>query len=355
MSQTLQALNSILKYRQERERQKIDKSLAMLDIGRKIQQQEVDRRYNEELMQLRKQESLRAGRKEQRDILKAEQDLKKSQLAIKKTEKEIQILDDPTYQETLKEQQIALSDLQIEEAKISLQNAKAKIKTDAFDQYKVVEENRYYQQSENLLNSMQSSGILPPVLFSKVSALVADEDFTIKKARENILASVDDEQYDYLNALIGPTSKYGDSILTGIYSSEFNRSRATGIRDNSYLMEVLDDFAGSIANDASLQKLASNIGIEQQPLLETLYAITRVQKNRQDVLASINDGSTQQVLNRLAEIDVNRQIKELGEAAAERDDLLFTPQQEISPEERDYLLQTINPSTGKFFTPEEIE
>ena len=355
MSQTLQALNSILKYRQERERQKIDKSLAMLDIGRKIQQQEVDRRYNEELMQLRKQESLRAGRKEQRDILKAEQDLKKSQLAIKKTEKELQILDDPTYQETLKEQKIALSDLQLEEARISLQNAKAKIKVDAFDQYKVVEENRYYQQSENLLNSMQSSGILPPVLFSKVSALVADEDFTIKKARENILASVDDEQYDYLNALIGPTSKYGDSILTGIYSSEFNRSRATGIRDNSYLMEVLDDFAGSIANDASLQKLASNIGIEQQPLLETLYAITRVQKNRQDVLASINDGSTQQVLNRLAEIDVNRQIKELGEAAAERDDLLFTPQQEISPEERDYLLQTINPSTGKFFTPEEIE
>tara|TARA_A100001201_G_scaffold47894_2_gene48003 strand:+ start:2118 stop:3185 length:1068 start_codon:yes stop_codon:yes gene_type:complete len=355
MSQTLQALNSILKYKQERERQKIDKSLAMLDMGRKIQQQEVDRRYNEELMQLRKQESLRAGRKEQRDILKAESDLKKSQLAIKKTEKELQILDDPTYQETLKEQQIALSDIQLEREKIALQNAKAKRKVDAFDQYKVVEENRYYQQSENLLNSMQSSGILPPVLFSKVSALVADEDFTIQKARDNILDSVDDEQKEYLEALIGKTSKYGDSLLTGIYGSEFNRSRATGVRDNSYLMEVLDDFAGSIANDASLQKLASNIGIEQQPLLDTLYAITRVQKNRRDVLKQINDGSTQQVLNRLAEIDVNRQIKELGETAAERNDLLFNPQQLISPEERDVLMQTINPRTGKPFTLEELE
>ena len=355
MSQTLQALNSILKYKQERERQKIDKSLAMLDMGRKIQQQEVDRRYNEELMQLRKQESLRAGRKEQRDILKAESDLKKSQLAIKKTEKELQILDDPTYQETLKEQQIALSDIQLEREKIALQNAKAKRKVDAFHQYKVVEENRYYQQSENLLNSMQSSGILPPVLFSKVSALVADEDFTIQKARDNILDSVDDEQKEYLEALIGKTSKYGDSLLTGIYGSEFNRSRATGVRDNSYLMEVLDDFAGSIANDASLQKLASNIGIEQQPLLDTLYAITRVQKNRRDVLKQINDGSTQQVLNRLAEIDVNRQIKELGETAAERNDLLFNPQQLISPEERDVLMQTINPRTGKPFTLEELE
>ena len=355
MSQTLQALNSILKYRQERERQKIDKSLAMLDMGRKIQQQEVDRRYNEELMQIRKQESLRAGRKEQRDILKAESDLKKSKLAIKKTEKELQILDDPTYQETRKEQEIALSDLQLEKARIDVQNLKAKVKVDAFDDYRVAEENRYYQQSESLLNSMQSSGILPPVLFSKVSALVSDEDFTIQKARENILASVDDEQYDYLNALIGKKSKYGDAILTGIHSSEFNRSKKTGIRNNSYLMEVLDDLAGSIANDANLQKLASNIGIEQQPLLETLYAIDRVQKNRQDVLKQINDGSTQQVLNRLAEIDVNRQIKELGEAAAERDDLLFNPQQLISPEERDYLLQTINPSTGKPFTLEELE
>lgn len=355
MSQTLQALNSILKYRQERERQKIDKSLAMLDMGRKIQQQEVDRRYNEELMQLRKQESLRAGRKEQRDILKSEEDLKKSRLAIKKAEKELKILDDPTYQETRKEQEIALSDMQIEEARISLQNAKAKIKADAFDQYKVVEENKYYQQTESLLNSMQSSGILPPVLFSKVSALTADGNFTIQRARDNILASVDDDQYNYLNALIGKKSKYGDAILTGIHSSEFNRSRATGVRDNSYLMEVLDDFAGSIANDANLQELASNIGIEQQPLLNTLYAIDKVQKNRQDVLRAINDGSTQQVLNRLAEIDVNRQIKELGKAAAEQRGLLFTPQQEISPEERDYLLRTINPRTGKPFTIEELE
>lgn len=355
MSQTLQALNSILKYRQERERQKIDKSLAMLDMGRKIQQQEADRRYNEELMRIRKQESFRAGRKEQRDILKAESDLKKSQLAIKKAEKELQILDDPTYQEARKEQEIALTDLQVEEARIGLQNAKAKRKADAFDQYRVVEENRYYQESENLLNSMQSSGILPPVLFSKVSALVADEDFTVKKARENILASVDDEQKEYLKALIGPTSKYGDAIITGIYGSEFNRSRATGVRNNSYLMEVLDDLAGDIANDASLQKFASNIGIEQQPLLDTLYAITRVQKNRRDVLKQINDGSTQQVLNRLAEIDVNREIKELAKTAAERDDLLFNPQQLISPEERDILMQTINPRTGKPFTLEELE
>ena len=355
MSQTLQALNSILKYKQERERQKIDKSLAMLDMGRKIQQQEVDRKYNEELMQIRKQESLRAGRKEKREIQKFENDARKSQLAIKKAEKELQILDDPTYQETRKEQEIALSDLQLEEARISLQNAKAKRKVDAFDQYKVVEENRYHQQSESILNSMQSSGILPPVLFSKVSALVADEDFTIEKARSNILDSVDDEQKDYLNALIGKKSKYGDAILTGIYSSEFNRSRATGIRDNSYLMESLDNLAGSIANDASLQKLASNIGIEQQPLLETLYAIDRVQKNRKDILRAINDGSIQQVLNRLAETDVNRQIKELGQKAAEQQNLLFNPQQPISPEERDVLMQIINPRTGKPFTLEELE
>ena len=39
MSEALQSLNSILKYSQERERQKIDRSLAMMDMATRLRQQ----------------------------------------------------------------------------------------------------------------------------------------------------------------------------------------------------------------------------------------------------------------------------------------------------------------------------
>ena len=68
MSQTLQALNSIIKYKTERQRQKIDESLAMLDMGRKLKQQQIDANYQREMMNFRRNQELRDKRKEKRDI-----------------------------------------------------------------------------------------------------------------------------------------------------------------------------------------------------------------------------------------------------------------------------------------------
>ena len=42
MSQALQSLNSILKYKNERERQKIDRSLSMMDMATRLRQQQID-------------------------------------------------------------------------------------------------------------------------------------------------------------------------------------------------------------------------------------------------------------------------------------------------------------------------
>ena len=53
MSQALQSLNSILKYKQERERQKIDRSLSMMDMATRLRQQQIDNARQERMMQLR--------------------------------------------------------------------------------------------------------------------------------------------------------------------------------------------------------------------------------------------------------------------------------------------------------------
>ena len=59
MSQALQTLNSILKYRNERERQKIDRSLSMMDMATRIRQQRIDNARQERMMQLREVDARR--------------------------------------------------------------------------------------------------------------------------------------------------------------------------------------------------------------------------------------------------------------------------------------------------------
>ena len=59
MSQALQSLNSILKYKQERERQKIDRSLSMMDMATRLRQQQIDNARQERMMQLREADAKR--------------------------------------------------------------------------------------------------------------------------------------------------------------------------------------------------------------------------------------------------------------------------------------------------------
>ena len=52
MSRALDSLNSILKYRQAREQQKIDRSLALLDLGTRLKQQQYDREEQLQRMEI---------------------------------------------------------------------------------------------------------------------------------------------------------------------------------------------------------------------------------------------------------------------------------------------------------------
>ena len=76
MSQALQSLNAILKYKQERERQKIDKSLAMLDMGRRLQQEEREAAFQSQTMAIRDAQERRATSAEKASILEKEQNLR---------------------------------------------------------------------------------------------------------------------------------------------------------------------------------------------------------------------------------------------------------------------------------------
>ena len=61
MSQALQSLNSLLKYKQERERQKIDRSLSMMDMATRLRQQQLENARQNEMMRM-KQDIIRLNK-----------------------------------------------------------------------------------------------------------------------------------------------------------------------------------------------------------------------------------------------------------------------------------------------------
>ena len=66
MSKALDSLNSILRYSQAREQQKIDRSLSLLDMGNRLQQQKYDREEQQQRMSIAKEAARDAN--ESRDL-----------------------------------------------------------------------------------------------------------------------------------------------------------------------------------------------------------------------------------------------------------------------------------------------
>ena len=77
MSQALQSLNSLLKYKQERERQKIDKSLSMMDMATRLRQQQLENSRQNEMMRMRRADEERTSKLFSKQLQSAELALEK--------------------------------------------------------------------------------------------------------------------------------------------------------------------------------------------------------------------------------------------------------------------------------------
>tara|TARA_R100000234_G_scaffold71247_1_gene43802 strand:- start:6098 stop:7129 length:1032 start_codon:yes stop_codon:yes gene_type:complete len=77
MSQALQSLNSLLKYKQERERQKIDRSLSMMDMATRLRQQQLENARQNEMMRMRRADEERTSKLFSKQLQSAELALEK--------------------------------------------------------------------------------------------------------------------------------------------------------------------------------------------------------------------------------------------------------------------------------------
>ena len=337
MSQALQSLNAILKYKQERERQKIDKSLAMLDMGRRLQQEERESAFQSQTMAIRDAQERRATAAEKTSILEKEQNLR----IRNKTEKKLDIELDQLKKAVVsgevdrkRELSIQILEEDLKQEKLQTEAAISQKAEKAFDATKLVVEKDYFNQTENILDNFQQQNIIPSVVFSKVETALAEEKFEIDQVRRDILSSVSGTEKKYLKKLIGETSKYGDALLVGIYNSTFNQVKDTGIKNNEFVMDAIDNISGSIANDTDLLQSAVDLGIDSNELRKNLYAVQQIQNQKQIYNNRITTGEIQKAIDRVSKNNVNKEINELAREVANRKGLNF-----ISYDERMQLLE----------------
>lgn len=346
MSQALQSLNAILKYKQERERQKIDKSLAMLDMGRRLQQEERESAFQSQTMAIRDAQERRATAAEKTSILEKEQNLRIRNKEERKLNIELDQLNKAVSTGEI-DRKRELSTLILEEdlkqEKLQTEALISEKAEKAFDQYKSIVATDYYNNTENIIDSFQQQKIIPSVVFSKVETALANQEFELDNVRTSILNTVSGDEKKYLNKLIGKNTKYGDALLVGIYNSAYNASSTKGLRDNSFVMDAIDNISGALANDVELWQVATDFGIDNQALRENLMAVQIIQNEKQNIDEKIFTGEVKEAIDNIARNNVNKKINELAREVAERKGLDF-----ISYDERQKLLE-------EGFSEEEID
>ena len=346
MSQALQSLNAILKYKQERERQKIDKSLAMLDMGRRLQQEERDAAFQSQTMAIRDAQERRATSAEKASILEKEQNLRIRNKEERKLNIELDQLNKAVSTGEI-DRKRELSTLILEEdlkqEKLQTEALISEKAEKAFDQYKSIVATDYYNNTENIIDSFQQQKIIPSVVFSKVETALANQEFELDNVRTSILNTVSGDEKKYLNKLIGKNTKHGDALLVGIYNSAYNASSTKGLRDNSFIMDALENMSISLAYDEDLLQLAVNTGVNIESLKDNLKAVENIQKEKNFIDDKIFTGEIQEAIDNIARNNVNKKINELAREVAERKGLDF-----MTYDERNQLIE-------EGFSEEEID
>jgi hypothetical protein len=310
MSQTLQALNSIIKYKTERQRQKIDESLAMLDMGRKLKQQQIDANYQREMMNFRRNQELRDKRKEKRDILASQLAIDLSKMEKEKQQIELnamKIASDNASIQKEKERKEEIGKLQLEEAKIQLESLKEQERENIREGMIANSENEFNLKSESLFNQLQMERIIPNVVFSKASDSAMAENFDLSELRTKIYNAVDKDQKKYLETLIGKDTAYGDGLLTGIMSLELQKSKSK-IPNNKYLVDVLNNFAGSIVNNKNFIEQAGKNNISFQRTKDIFFSLQQLQSEKKIEDQEYQTASFQELIDKAANITINKKL-----------------------------------------------
>ena len=236
MSQTLQALNSIIKYKNERERQKIDRSLAMMDMATRLRQQKIDNARQERMMQLRENQETRQA--------------EKAALDAAYLNKQINALDKADVQQT-NELELQKLQAEVDKARAIADREQNKNVEKIEDDLKAGIDNEIRSQKEIVYQSFQRS---LPGLMDAISKGTMDNEFSLAESTQviNSLSKIGEtKQERKLYEYIG--NKYGQFLIPAIAGFQLS-----GGKDYDTLTNGLSRFYLDVMDNNKMQNLYQN-------------------------------------------------------------------------------------------------
>ena len=319
MSQALQSLNAILKYRTEREKRKIDESLGMLEMGMRMKNEGRQKKLSDQLYRLRENQETRASeiynKNKQIDNLKEQ----KSKLDIEITQQQL----DTINQKKLDEQLTSLD---------------------------AAQEANKQRESKSAINLFINSGALPKVIFNEVSQQIVDgewEEGDISSIKSNINKSVKKlPSANYVKTLID--GSYGEQIIADIAGYQLGGS----VDNSSYLESLSKLFLENniLSQDKYRDYLKNPKIINIQTLTNANSYTSKIKQDDSIYKNSRNKGQIESILKSLNQKEQDVELDNLLKFFAEKENLNY-----IDRDERSALLETIDPLTKKYFTEEDID
>lgn len=236
MSQTLQALNSIIKYKNERERQKIDRSLAMMDMATRLRQQKIDNDRQERMMQLRENQETRQA--------------EKADLDATYLNKKINALDKADVQQT-NELELQKLQAEVDKARAIADREQNKNVEKIEDDLKAGIDNEIRSQKEIVYQSFQRS---LPGLMDAINKGTMDNEFSLAESTQviNSLSKIGEtKQERKLYEYIG--NKYGQFLIPAIAGFQLS-----GGKDYDTLTNGLSRFYLDVMDNNKMQNLYQN-------------------------------------------------------------------------------------------------
>ena len=255
MSQTLQALNSILKHKEERERQKIDRSLAMMDMATRLKQQKIENLRNNRLMDMRLRE-------EGRDIQLHEKKMLQTEQALQKLKQEV----DPEMEKYKKEK----ARLEVEAAEKDIEVHDKKQADIAFDNFVAVRENQLLGDKDNVINRWRNTGLQP--IWDAVTDATADADFDIAEQKQvpDYIKGSDKNHQKLLNYVV----KKHPHIISAIGALQLiGKDKPQGYES---ILESLSRISDDLITDKEFVSKFEKIGIDANMLEQSKNSLTKI-------------------------------------------------------------------------------
>ena len=357
MSQALQSLNNILKYRLERDRQKIGESLSMLEMGTKLKQQAYENNLQDKMMDFRIAQEKRAEAKDDRDKKLANINLKAARLELQKIERQ----ESPEMIELArkaKELTIKKTETELKVDEEALEEYKQKRLDEAVEKASASIDTMYQNKAKNIIEDLKNNNIIPASVWQEVQVALSDGydvNTDLDSVRTNVLKRLGKNEFwpdekamkpqrEYLKELLR-SDKYGNLILSGIAQTVL--TEAAGQPNYEPLMKTFDELSVNMMHDKDLKVKMENAGIPHQHLAMGFYNIGQVQDNKEAIEQAKLSGRFQSSLDRLMQEQdrkqTNEKIEELGRVFAEQSGLHY-----ITEEEKQILIDQGIP-------PEELE